>query len=211
MPQRTLRFQELLQRTEFAEEQPELRFVQFISGAAPPILERIVPEFVIVADKFKLEGLTTAEGVIGQCTLAESVDGIDRGLIHGAHREAQSRRDRKASGLRQRSQFFEQQSQKFVLWFLLGLIDPVQGVVQARANPPAQLFGGGIGKRHDENLADSSACQHIAQIEIADGVSLAGTGTRFDQLDPGKVELQRLLRRQHLCHCCHKTGHSAPA
>ncbi|MNH15447.1 hypothetical protein D3C79_750610 [compost metagenome] len=172
---------------------PGQRLVHRIELGAPVVAHRLQPELAVVGQKFGFKEGARLEGVLFQHPLAEAVDGEDSRLVHLPLGSQQ------AAGSQLVILHLDQQlGQQVILALTAHKGEP--RLVDATADPPPQLGGGGLGKGHHQDLGHRqrpfvgaglthigalfdhwAVAQQQAQVEAGDGVGLAGTGGSFDQ------------------------------
>ncbi len=184
-------------------------FIHRIELGAPVVAYSLQPELAVVGKKFGFKEGTRLEGVLLEHPLAEAVDGKDRRLVHlplGGQQAA---------------------GRQFVIFHLLQQLGQ-QGIiamaahkgearlVNATADPSAQLGGGRFGKGHHQNFGhrerpfmgarltgigtlfdERTMAQQQAQVETGDGIGLAGTGRGFDQSFTMEGKTQGIERVSH--------------
>ncbi len=186
-------------------------FIHRIELGAPVVAHRLQPELAVIGEKFGFEEGARLEGVLFQHPLAEAVDGEDGRLVHLPFGGQQ------ATG------------RQLVILHLLQQLGQ-QGIaalpahkgearlVDATADPPAQLGGGRLGKGHHQDLGhrqgplvgagltgvfpffnERAVAQQEAQIEAGDGVGLAGAGRGLDQPLAIEGKTQGIERIGHYC------------
>ena len=152
--------------------------------ATPEILHHFQPQLVVAGEQFGAERCACHEGRIGDGPLTEPVDGENGCLIEGLQGQPHLLKDprRRPTGA------FEHPGQQFVQFARAcarrhpGFEQHLQ-LGQPAADALAQLGRSGIGESdHQQLLHTERPLQQQAQIEQADGVGLASSGRRFDQL-----------------------------
>ncbi len=172
-------------------------FIHRIELGAPVVADRLQPELAVVGEKFGFEEGARLEGVLFQHPLAEAVDGEDGRLVHlplGGQQAAG-----RQVVIRHLHQQLGQQG--------IAALPAHKGearLVDAAADPTAQLGGSRLGKGHHQDLGhrerpfvgagltgvfpllaclfdERAMAQQQTQVEAGDGVGLAGAGGGLDQ------------------------------
>ncbi|MNG96549.1 hypothetical protein D3C79_556200 [compost metagenome] len=172
---------------------PGQRLVHRIELGAPVVAHRLQPELAVVGQKFGFKQGARFEGVLFQHPLAEAVDGEHRRLVHlplGGQQPARR--------LLVILHFQQQLGQQRIR--TLAAQEGEACLVDAGADPPPQLGGGGLGEGHHQDLGhrqrplvgagltrllpfldERAVAQQQPQVEAGDGVGLAGPGGGLDQ------------------------------
>ena len=184
-------------------------FIHRIELGAPVVAHRLQPELAVVGKKFGFKEGARLEGVLFQHPLAEAVDGEDRRLVHLPLGGQQA-----AGRQLVIHHLCQQLGQQGIIAMTAHKGEP--RLVNATADPPAQLGGGRFGKGHHQNfghrerpfmgarltrigplLNERAVAQQQAQVETGDGVGLAGTGGGFDQSFTMEGKTQGIERVSH--------------
>ncbi|MNS86893.1 hypothetical protein D3C72_1208110 [compost metagenome] len=167
--------------------------VHRIELGAPVVAHRLQPELAVVGQKFGFKQGARFEGVLFQHPLAEAVDGEHRRLVHLPLGGQQP-----ACRLLVILHFQQQLGQQRIR--TLAAQEGEACLVDAGADPPPQLGGGGLGEGHHQDLGhrqrslvgagltrllpfldEWAVAQQQPQVETGDGVGLAGAGGGLDQ------------------------------
>jgi hypothetical protein len=162
---------------------------QRIGIEPPPVLQRQLPEMIVVADDFRFELAVAEQGVILQCGVAKSVNRRNHGFIHAAQRVLnQALVSLLLLGCAGKMPL-QQQSKELVVGTNPG-IERFQRLVQARLNALMQFVGGGVGKTDHQDFRWLAPVENMAQVQVCDGVGFTGAGTGLDQADAFEIEVE---------------------
>ena len=150
--------------------------------AAPEVLHHAEPHLAVVAERCQRHRHAGAEGRFGQRTLAEAVDGEDRGLVEGLQRHVQAQHHVRIGQAVPAAQVVQQLADERVGARGRRAAQVRQRLGDAAADAFAQLGRGGVGEGHDQDVLHLQApLEQQPQVQAAQVPGLAGAGRGFDQ------------------------------
>jgi len=139
-------------------------------------VDNFAHETLLVGDQVRVEHHPALEGVIPEDSLAEAVNGEDRGLIKIVQRAPQAPRGMPGRRLAAAECREERISGAVAR-------DPGEGFAQAALNAFLQFIGGGIGEGDHQDFIDEQVLfQQQPQKQSCNGVGLSRTGAGFDEV-----------------------------
>ena len=150
--------------------------------AAPEVLHHAEPHLAVVAERCQRHRHAGAEGRFGQRTLAEAVNGEDRGLVESLQRHVQAQHHVRIGQAVPAAQVVQQLADERVGARGRRAAQVRQRLRDAAADAFAQLGRGGIGEGHHQDVLHLQApLEQQPQVQAAQVPGLAGAGRGFDQ------------------------------